>query len=418
LTLVASECSSGGSTAAWPWALIPVKGAGNKGRSIQEREQRMMRNQHWVFRRLLLSALAFVILVGPSLFPIHVQAQDEPVTVVASGLTNPRGIAWDAEGTLHVALAGIGGEPEAMGTPAAPGSSTSGIALIENGCGVEFASGQPSGELTDMGWVFGVSEIAFVDGALYMLVDGGGVAWDNADQPNGLYKITESGDAEMIVDLGAWLAENPVETQYEPINPSGEWFDMVVGDGVFWITEANHQQLITVTLDGEVTRVADFSSHGNVAPTGVVIAPDGGVYVAFLSAVPFTDGSSKVVHVSPDGEVTDHWTGLTAVTALALDAEGRLYALEMATRNTAEPPFTHSGTGRLVRQTGPDASDVLVTGLDLPVKLEFDPGGALYVVAPSFGANAGEGYILRIDLSGDQPIAIPEDLDTASACAS
>jgi hypothetical protein len=290
--------------------------------------------------------------------------------------------------------------------------------MIENGCGVEIAGGQPSGVLADMGWVFGVSAIEFVDGELYMLVDGGGVAWDNADQPNGLYKITESGEVEMIVDLGAWLAENPVETQYEPINPAGEWFDMVVIDGVFWISEANHQQVITVTMDGTVTRIVDFSSHGNVAPTGLVPAPDGGAYVAFLSAIPFPDGSTRVVHVSPEGEVTDHWTGLTAVTALALDGEGTLYALEMSTGNTDEPPFTQSGTGQIVRQTGPDSSEVLVTGLDLPVKMDFDTSGSLYVVAPAFGADNGEGYILRIDLSGGETIAIPGQLDTASACAS
>jgi len=370
-------------------------------------------------RRIFLSAFALLALVSPGLFAIHALAQDEgAVTVVVGGLTNPRGLAWDDAGALHVALAGIGGEPAAEGTPAAPGSSTSGVAVIENGCGVEIAGGQPSGVFADMGWVFGVSALEFVDGTLYALVDGGGVAWDNADQPNGLYRITESGEAELIVDLGAWLAENPVETQYEPINPAGEWFDMAYADGLFWIAEANHQQLITVTLAGEVTRIADFSSHGNVAPTGVVLAPDGGAYVAFLSAVPFPDGESKVVHVSADGEVTDHWTGLTAVTALALDSEGTLYALEMATGNTAEPPFTHPGTGQVVRQSGPDSAEVLVTGLDFPVKLAFAADGALFVVSPAFGANDGEGYILRIDLSGGGPIAVPDDLEPGGACAS
>ena len=33
-----------------------------------------------------------------------------PFTVLASGLTNPRGFAWSPDGTLYVALAGNGGD--------------------------------------------------------------------------------------------------------------------------------------------------------------------------------------------------------------------------------------------------------------------------------------------------------------------
>ena len=38
-------------------------------------------------------------------------------TIVASGLTNPLGMAWDAGGVLHVALAGNSGTSPAAGTP-------------------------------------------------------------------------------------------------------------------------------------------------------------------------------------------------------------------------------------------------------------------------------------------------------------
>ena len=66
---------------------------------------------------------------------------------------------------------------------------------------------------------------------------------------------------------------------------------------------------------GTLRVVADVSL-GHPVPTAITRAPDGGVYVGFLSSGAHLDGTSKVVKVSDDGEVTDFWTGLTMVTGL------------------------------------------------------------------------------------------------------
>src|ERR687898_510192 len=57
--------------------------------------------------------------------------------VVASGLTNPRGMTWGADGTLYVALAGNGGTSPAVGEllppptgPEAGGGPSAGVARI------------------------------------------------------------------------------------------------------------------------------------------------------------------------------------------------------------------------------------------------------------------------------------------------
>ena len=71
----------------------------------------------------------------------------------------------------------------------------------------------------------------------------------------------------------------------------------------------------------------------------------------------------------PDGKVTDVWTGLTMITGLAVGDDGALYALEMATNNIEKPPYTLPGTGRVVRQTGPDSLAEVVVGLDFPIAL-------------------------------------------------
>ena len=121
-------------------------------------------------------------------------------------------------------------------------------------------------------------------------------------------------------------------------------------------------------------------------PTGIAPAPDGGVYVGNLTPFPFPDEAAKVVHVAPDGTVTDHWTGLTAVVALAVGPDDALYALEMVTGSIDEDPFILPDTGRIVRQTGPDTLEVVAEGLNFPIGMDFGPDGALYVSLPALGA--------------------------------
>ena len=63
---------------------------------------------------------------------LHVAAQDAPVSVAASGLINPRGVAFDpATGELLVASAGVGG-------------ASAQIVKIVDGCPVVAVDGLPS----------------------------------------------------------------------------------------------------------------------------------------------------------------------------------------------------------------------------------------------------------------------------------
>ncbi len=387
-------------------------------------------------RRRVLIGTAAALAVGPvvvSSFRMSA-AQANAVAVAASGLTNPRGFAWAADGTMYIGLGGDGvvaeealasgeGGVNAEGTPEVTGADvvytgtlTAGVASIADGCPVIVATGFPSGGVPDLGWVFGLDDVAILDGQLYGIVAGGGEAYGNPDFPNGVYQINADGSYVLIADTSAWVRENPVETPHDPVSPDAEPFSIIAGDGVLWLSEANHQQVLTITPDGTITRIVDLSVVGNVAPTGIVLAPEGGVYVGFLSSLPFVDGSARVVHVSAEGEVSDVWTGLTAVTDIALDADGTLLALEMATGNIGEPPFVSAGTGKVVRQSGPDSAEELVTGLDFPVKMGFGPDGSLYVAQPAFGAMAGEGQVLQIDLGAEGPIVIEGPLEPAVSC--
>jgi sugar lactone lactonase YvrE len=145
-----------------------------------------------------------------------------------------------------------------------------------------------------------------------------------------------------------------------------------------------------------------------MVPAGIAVDAEGNAYVGFETTPPYPDGASKVVKVTPDGTVSDEWTGLTAVTDVAIGPDGALYAAEMATGNVDTDPFLSPDSGRVVRQNGPDGVDELLTDVAYPVTLGFDADGALHVTYPAFGPNAGEnqGALLRVDPAAATPISL------------
>jgi hypothetical protein len=338
-------------------------------------------------------------------------------TVVASGLVNPRGFLWTADGTLYVAQAGAGGE--SLGTPAVPapfgpwqGGSSASVVRIEDGCPVLVAGNLPS-VVGGMGDVLGVEDLAILGGQLYASVDGGGENHGNPTQPSGVYRILENGTAELVADLSAWVRANPVALIPPDFDPDAAGYSLVADEatGTFWVSNPNSSEILSVSLDGTVTRVADLSAEHPV-PTMLVAAPQGGVYVGYLTPAPFPDGAAKVSHVAADGTVTDVWTGLTTVTDVAVGPDGTLYASEMSTGNLEEPPFMMPGSGRIVRQTGSDSAEDVATGLMFPITLSFGPNGGLYVAMPAIGAASGGGTIARIEGTGT-----PEAMAAPSDCA-
>src|SRR5215203_3382071 len=366
----------------------------------------------WFVLALLLAAGAPLATAAQDASPAASPAAGAP-PVVASGLTNPRGFTWAPDCTLYVDLAGNGGTNPPVGEllpppagPEAGGGPSAAVASIgPDGCPVAVATGLPS-SLDVIGSVVGVSDVAILGDQLYALVAGGGGSHGNPDQPAGLYRVQADGSYEVVADLGAWRRANPVAHPAE-IEPDGQWYGMVAApDGsALWIVESNGGQVLTVTPDGTITRVADLS-EGHPVPTGIAIDPGGPVY----------EGERGEV---ADGTVSTVWSGLSMVTGIAVAPDGTLYAAEMATGDPAsmeEPPF-QPFTGRVVRQTGSDELEEVATGVLFPVNLRFSPDGGLYVAVPSVGADNGEGVILRLDPATAEAIQMPAGPPPASTCA-
>jgi plastocyanin/sugar lactone lactonase YvrE len=351
----------------------------------------------------------------------------EGISLVAGGLINPRGFAWSPDGDLYVSLAGngitsMGQVPNPKDYQYGPyiGDNTASVVRIEGsdgaiGCPVAVAGGLPSTHGMG-GNDQGPADVAFLDGKMYVLQDAGDDAIKEApDRPNGVYLANDDGSLTLLLDMATWHKEHPVAHIPYDLGEESETFALLAGDGFLWLLESNSGQVLKVTTDGAATRVADLS-EGHPVPTGFALSPDGGVYVGFLTSAPYTDGSSKVVKVMPDGTVTDVWTGLTMVTALAVGTDGTLYALEMATGNIDKPPYTLPNTGRIVRQTGPDSLAEVVTGLDVPIAMKMGPDQALYVAFPTFGADPPIGGILRVDLTAPQPMTVSSDILALDTC--
>lgn len=377
-------------------------------------------------RLLLIAVLAMLGLAPASLVAQEATpVSGAPLSLVASGLTHPRGMTWGADGTLFVALAGSGG-PNAA-TEEAPtteaigpwtGGPTGAVALIdESGCPVPVATGLPSA-VDATGGTLGADDVAILGDQLYAAVDGGGAVHGNPDDPSGVYRLLEGGSYEVIADLSAWVRDNPVEEVPGDLDPDAAGYSIVADEDedLLWVSNPNSGQILTVTPDGEIESVADLSAE-NVTPTKMSLDPEGGIYVGTLTTVPFPEGEARVLHVSLDGEVEEVWTGLTAVTDVVVGADGTLYAIELSTGNLEQPPFLVPGSGRIVRQAGPDALDVVAEGLMFPVALDLGPDGALYVAMPALGAANGEGGIMRLATGDDGATPIADAVpDTVAAC--
>ena len=346
-------------------------------------------------RSLVRIPAVLTLLLSVVLLPLAAIAQDatpnpdDTVTAVASGLSAPRGFTWGPDGALYVAQSGPGA------TEAATGSSSSVVKIVE-GCPVPVAGGLPS-TADPFGDVLGPMDVQFVGPQLYILQTATGPYGEGSPTPplpNGIYTAGADGTVTLWLDLTSYIDSYPPIYMPGDYNALGEPYRMLYdGDG-FWVIDANRGLVLFIDMDKKIRRVADLSL-GHPVLAAITLDHQGGIYVGNLTAAPHADGTSWVKHIDRNGNTQTVWTNLTVITGLAVDANNQLYALEMATGNLG-PDGMRAGTGRLVKQTGPDSYDIVAYGLEFPIDLELGPDGAFYVSLPSYGPNAQAGLILRI----------------------
>lgn len=325
------------------------------------------------------------ILIGLLLLALPAYAQDS--NVVVSGLNNPRGLFFDADGVLWIAEAGTGGDISAQSDlgPINFGGTAAVLKLEPGKSQAEMVlGGLPSAQGFDD--VIGVNSIYGDADSLWIATGLGPLANPLVESVIQIDPATLR--IRQILDLYAFEAANNPDEDFIATNPA----DIAVSsDGTFYILDASGNDLLTWTQDGGLQLFHAWTDLP--VPTAVDIDADGNLYVGFLSAFPFEAGTARVEKWSPDGELLDTYSGLTGVTDVLVAPDGTLYAVQIA--DAYGDLGWNANTGSVVSLSD-EAITPVAEGLNFPYRMAWSPDGALLVTINSAFSAPGSGAVIAV----------------------
>lgn len=333
-----------------------------------------------------------------------------PFEVVASGLDNPRGLAFAPNGALYVAEAGKGGPGPCVPGPEGPTicyGETGAVTRIWKGTQKRIVSGLPSLAAEDGSQASGPDHVAVLgSGGLYVTIGLGGNPAERSQFPTlgnffgHIIHVSASGDWESVADVSAYEAsDNPEGTDIDS-NP----YALIALPGRRIVADAGGNDLLQANPDGTISTLAVFPDRMvpspfvpgqmipmEAVPTCVTQGPDGAYYVGQLTGFPFVPGAANIFRVEPGKPYDVALTGFTNIIDLAFDADGNLYVLEIF----ANGLLSGNPTGALIRVDPQGNRTTLASdGLVTPTGLAIGRDGAIYI--SNYGTQAGIGQVIRI----------------------
>ena len=355
------------------------------------------------------------------------------ITVVATGLHNPRGLNFGPDGGLFVAEAGTNGPHNGncavMGDGAMKCYSTTGSITridVEKETSERIIDGLPSlispSGTPNVGigtGATGAHDVSFQGmGNAYVSIGLGGDPEVRDGFGGGgallgrLARFNPSGKFRFYQDLAGYELENNPDGFVPDSNPYG----LLARPGKVIYADAGGNTLNQVTARGTITTLAVFPNlmvpaptppppsptptpgtmvSVQAVPTTVALGPDGDYYVGQLTGFPFTVGAANIYRVPVDGGTpVVAYSNFTNIIDIAFGADGSLYVLEIA--RLAIPRFGMGG--RLVRIAPDGTRTDVISGPPLiaPGGIAVGLDGALYVTNNSTNAVAGQ--VLKIEL--------------------
>ncbi|NRQ34357.1 ScyD/ScyE family protein [Nonomuraea sp. NN258] len=361
--------------------------------------------------------------LGLAVSAVPATADESNVTVVASKLDNPRGLAFGPDGALYVAESGSGGKIKCATVPAPPGGQASKTCLGLTGKISKLADGKLSTVVKDLpsagaqGMGTGPHDVAFAaDGSMLVPIGlGGDAKLRKGLGPKGkalgtLLKIKD-GKAKIFGDLLAFEAKhNPDKKDKGSAIDSYPFAVAPTSDGGALVTDVGANDVLKVSASGKVSLTAVFRARmveppkalklpkGKVpmqsVPMGIAKGPDGSYYVAEHAGFPQPEGVARVFKLTGK-KVETAAKDFTTVVDVAFDASGRLVILG----SVGPVPSDHQPKTSLYRiEADGSRTELLKPGtLTVPLGMAIADDGSIYVTNKAF--TPGKGEIVRVTVA-------------------
>jgi plastocyanin/sugar lactone lactonase YvrE len=348
------------------------------------------------FRRSLLLALLLSLVCFAMSGGSGVAQGETTVSVYASGLVNPKQMAFGPDGTLYVAESGKPGDvnvllPANFGGSGPIGTNARVSKISPDGTRSDFVTGLPNIGLYGGVEMLGASGLTVLDGQLYELAAG------HMTVSPQLSKVNDDGTLTHIADVGAFNNAHPPPGDNGDAVPMGNPYSLVNWNGDLYFTDGNYNRVTKSTTDGQLTLFEESTDDAPV--TGAVVGPDGNLYVCEFSKAPYTAGTGKIDMITSDGKLHEGVVpNLTTPIAAAFDKDGTMYVLQYAAEFSAKELRYIPFGGEVLRVKADGTTEPVVTNLVFPTAMTFGPDGALYVTNYGNESNDGQGQVLRIVL--------------------